>query len=158
LQRAAVAVLQRVAQHGGAIYSGVAIVGLPLAVDDQVFNCAAVLHRGRILGIVPKSFIPNYKEFYEHRWFSPAATARSGEVALAGAAIPFGTGFLFDAVDVEGLILGVEICEDLWVPTPPSSSQALHGATVLVNPSASNEVIGKAAYRRQLVVNQSGRC
>jgi NAD+ synthase (glutamine-hydrolysing) len=145
-------------EAGGKIFSGLAVVGLPLAVDDQVFNCAAVLHRGRVLGVVPKSFIPNYKEFYEGRWFAAAATARSGEVVLGGRAVPFGTDRLFAASDVEGLVVGVEICEDLWVPVPPSSSQALAGATVLVNLSASNEVIGKAAYRRQLVVNQSGRC
>ena len=134
------------------------MVGLPLAVDDQIFNCAAVVHRGKLLGLVPKSFIPNYKEFYERRWFSAAATAHSREVSIHGERIPFGTDRLFAADDVEGLTLGVEICEDLWVPIPPSSAQALAGATVLVNLSASNEVIGKAAYRRQLVVNQSGRC
>src|SRR5581483_9066953 len=119
---------------------------------------AAVIHRGKLLGLVPKSFIPNYKEFYEGRWFSAAATAHSHEVVLHGERVPFGTDRLFAADDVDGLTLGVEICEDLWVPIPPSSHQALAGAMVLVNLSASNEVIGKAAYRRQLVVNQSGRC
>jgi NAD+ synthase (glutamine-hydrolysing) len=139
-------------------FSGLAVVGLPLAIDDQVFNCAAVLHRGALLGLVPKSFIPNYKEFYEGRWFAAAATARSHEVHIAGERVPFGTDRLFTATDAEGLTLGVEVCEDLWVPVPPSSHQALAGATVLVNLSASNEVIGKAAYRRQLVADQSGRC
>ncbi len=158
LQRGALEALHGVVEEGGKRYSGLAVVGLPLAVDDQVFNCAAVLHRGRVLGVVPKSFIPNYKEFYEARWFAAAATARSEEVVLGGRAVPFGTGLLFAATDIEGLVVGVEVCEDLWVPVPPSSSQALAGATVLVNLSASNEVIGKAAYRRQLVVNQSGRC
>jgi NAD+ synthase (glutamine-hydrolysing) len=158
LQRAALEALAHVAAEGSRTYSGLAFVGLPLAVDDQVFNCAAVLHRGRVLGVVPKSFIPNYKEFYERRWFAGAATARSREVVFGGAAVPFGTDQLFAASDVEGLIVGVEICEDLWMPAPPSSAQALAGATVLVNLSASNEVIGKAAYRRQLVVSQSGRC
>jgi NAD+ synthase (glutamine-hydrolysing) len=156
LQRGALEALAHVAAAG--VYSGLAVVGLPLAIDDQVFNCAAVLHRGHMLGIVPKSFIPNYKEFYEGRWFAAAATARSHEVVLGGVAVPFGTDRLFAASDVEGLVVGVEICEDLWVPAPPSSAQALAGATVLVNPTASNEVIGKAAYRRQLVVSQSGRC
>jgi NAD+ synthase (glutamine-hydrolysing) len=158
LQKGAVAALQELAGAGGERFSGLAIVGLPLPVDDQLFNCAALLHRGRILGIVPKSFIPNYKEFYEGRWFAPAATARSSEVRISGSTVPFGTGQLFEVTDVEGLIIGVEICEDLWVPVPPSSFQALRGATLIVNPSASNEVIGKAAYRRQLVLNQSGRC
>jgi NAD+ synthase (glutamine-hydrolysing) len=158
IQRAALDALEHVVQASGAHFSGIAVVGLPLAVDEQLFNCAAVLHRGRILGIVPKSFIPNYKEFYERRWFAAAVTARSREVSLHGVRVPFGADRLFQATDVEGLTLGVEICEDLWVPMPPSSAQALAGATVLVNLSASNEVIGKAAYRRQLVQSQSGRC
>jgi NAD+ synthase (glutamine-hydrolysing) len=158
LQRAALAALEHVTRASDAAFSGVAILGLPLAVDDQLFNCAAVLHRGRLLGVVPKSFIPNYKEFYERRWFAAAATARSARVVLNGTEVPFGTQQLFEGTDVEGLILGVEICEDLWVPIPPSSFQALAGATVLVNLSASNEIIGKAAYRRQLVASQAGRC
>src|SRR5262245_59754878 len=139
-------------------FAGLAVVGLPLALDDQVFNCAAVVHKGAVLGVVPKSFLPNYKEFYERRWFAPAATARSREVTLFGQRVPFGADLLFAAGDVPGLVVGVEICEDLWVPAPPSSFQAVGGATVLLNLSASNEVIGKAAYRKQLVVNQSGRC
>ncbi len=118
-----------------------------------------MLHKGRLLGVVPKSFLPNYKEFYEARWFAPAvkATQRRDPSSVAPT-VPFGTDQLFAATDVDGLIVGVEICEDLWVPSPPSSAQALAGATVLVNLSASNEVIGKASYRRQLVLNQSGRC
>src|SRR5262249_22124657 len=91
-------------------------------------------------------------------WFSPAATAHSREIAIEGMTVPFGTSQLFEAEDVEGLIIGVEICEDLWVPIPPSCFQALRGATVLVNLSASNDIIAKSAYRRQLVLNQSGRC
>jgi NAD+ synthase (glutamine-hydrolysing) len=158
LRTAAVETLQQLTQLGMMVYSGIAIVGLPLAVDDQLFNCAAVLHRGKVLGIIPKSFLPNYKEFYEARWFAHAAAARCREVTLAGKSVPFGTDLLFTATDVEGFTLGVEICEDLWMPIPPSSWQALNGATVLANPSASNEVIGKAAYRRQLVQSQSGRC
>lgn len=156
LQTAALAALHRIAESTD--FHGIAVVGLPLAVDDQLFNCAAVLHRGRVLGLVPKSFIPNYKEFYEGRWFAPAAGAVRREVTLGCQQIPFGAELLFDADDVEGLTLGVEVCEDLWVPSPPSSQQALRGATVLLNLSASNETIGKSAYRRQLVVGQSGRC
>src|SRR5262249_50003836 len=110
------------------------------------------------LGVVPKSYLPTYKEFYERRWFSPAANARTRVLSLLGQHCPFGTDFLFQAEDVDGFLLGVEVCEDVWVPIPPSCGQALAGATVLVNLSASNEVIGKANYRRQLVVNQSGRC
>jgi NAD+ synthase (glutamine-hydrolysing) len=154
----ALTALERVLHEGGAAFSGLAVFGLPLLVDDQLFNCAAIAHRGQVLGIVPKSFIPNYKEFYERRWFTAAASGRSREVALAGQTAPLGTDLLFAAGDVEGLFVGVEICEDLWVPTPPSSFQALEGATVLLNLSASNEVIGKAAYRRLLVESQSGRC
>jgi NAD+ synthase (glutamine-hydrolysing) len=158
LQRGALAALERLASASVGDFSGVVVAGVPLAVDDQLFNCAAVLQHGRILGLVPKSFVPNYKEFYEARWFAPAATARSNQVVIGNQNVPFGTDLLFEAGDVEGLVLGVEICEDLWVPIPPSSFQALQGATVLVNLSASNEVIGKSQYRRQLVLNQSGRC
>src|SRR6202011_6213779 len=139
-------------------FTGLAIVGLPLFHDDQLFNCAAILHRGKVLGVVPKAFLPNYKEVYECRWFAPAACASGRPVLLCGQWCPFGTDILFECHDTKGLTVGVEICEDLWVPIPPSSTQALAGATVLVNLSASNEVVGKAAYRRQLVVNQSGRC
>jgi NAD+ synthase (glutamine-hydrolysing) len=158
LQRGALDALARVVKESASAFRGLAVVGVPLAVDDQLFNCAALVHRGRVLALVPKSFIPNYKEFYEGRWFAAAAMARSADVLMAASRVPFGSNFLFDATDVEGLIVGVEICEDLWVPVPPSSYQALRGATVLLNLSASNEVIGKANYRRQLVVNQSGRC
>jgi NAD+ synthase (glutamine-hydrolysing) len=158
LQHAALDALAHVARGGAAVYSGVAVVGLPLVVDDQLFNCAAVLCGGHVLGFVPKSFIPNYKEFYERRWFAPAAQARSSAVQLAGEAVPFGTNLLFAARNLAGCVLGVEICEDLWVPVPPSALQAQAGATVLLNLSASNEVIGKPAYRRELVTSQSGRC
>ncbi len=158
LQRGALDALEHILRAGADLFSGIAFVGLPMVVDDQVFNCAAVLNRGRLLGVVPKSFIPNYKEFYERRWFAAAATARSREVSVLGNLIPFGTNRLFTTAKVEGLTVGVEICEDLWTPIPPSSFQALAGATVLVNLSASNEVVGKASYRRQLVVGQSGRC
>jgi NAD+ synthase (glutamine-hydrolysing) len=157
LLSAAVAALERVAGRGARVYRGLAVVGLPLVVDDQVFNCAAVVSRGRVLGVVPKSYLPNYKEFYDARYYATAATARSDSVTLPGLGpVPFGTDLLFDAGN--GVVVGVEICEDLWTPVPPSSLQALAGANVLVNLSASNEVIGKADYRRQLVGNQSARC
>src|SRR5437660_5113975 len=113
LQQGALAALEHIASESRKVYSGLAIVGVPLAVDDQLFNCAAVLHRGKILGVVPKSFIPNYKEFYEGRWFAAAATARSREIVIRGTTVPFGTDLLFAATDVEGLVVGVEICEDL---------------------------------------------
>lgn len=158
LQRGALEGLEQVVAATRSVFAGLAVVGLPLVVDDQLFNCAAVLHRGQVQGLIPKSFLPNYKEFYEGRWFAAAANARSREVRLGDRLVAFGTHHLFSASDFEGLTIGVEICEDLWVPIPPSSAQALAGATLLLNLSASNELIGKAAYRRQLVINQSGRC
>lgn len=158
LQEAALAGLQRVVKASGAAFSGIAVVGLPLCHDDQLFNCAAVVHRGKILGIVPKTYLPNYKEFYEDRWFAPGTLARSKTITIDKNAVPFGVDLLFEATDAPGLTIGVEICEDLWVPIPPSCFQALHGASVLLNLSASNDIIGKAQYRRQLVANQSGRC
>ncbi len=132
------------------------VVGLPLAVSNSLFNVAAVLENGRILGIVPKQFIPNYKEFYESRWFSSAGGREPKEVHLDGERIPFGIDLLFEADG--GVVVGVEICEDLWMPIPPSSVQALAGANILLNLSASNETIGKSQYRTDLVVGQSGRC
>ncbi|MCA1964321.1 MAG: NAD(+) synthase [Prosthecobacter sp.] len=130
------------------------IVGLPLLVESRLYNVAAVLAEGRLLGFVPKTFLPNSGEFYERRWFSPASTLVATE--LDG--IPIGTDLLFTAHDVPGFVLGVEICEDLWTVIPPSSHAALAGATVLANPSASDEVLGKAPYRRALVGQQSARC
>ena len=150
--------LSAVTRASGSTFSGLAVIGLPIQQDDQLFNCAAVLCRGKLLALIPKSYLPNYKEFYEDRWFSPAANARSKTIQIDNQSIPFGTEVLFEANDAPGVSIGVEICEDLWVPIPPSSYQALNGATILLNLSASNEIIGKAAYRRQLIANQSGRC
>lgn len=132
----------------------VVVVGLPLAVESRLYNVAAVLADGRVLGYVPKSFLPNSGEFYERRWFSPATTLTDTEVG----GVPIGADLLFCATDLPGFVLGLEICEDLWTVIPPSSHAALAGATVLVNPSASNEVLGKAAYRTGLVGQQSARC
>ena len=134
------------------------IVGLPLRVDHQLFNCAAVVANGRILGLVPKSYLPNYGEFYESRQFSAADSAVSTQVRLLGQDVPFGTGLLFEVANIPALRFHVEICEDVWVPIPPSSFAALAGATVLVNLSASNILAGKSGYRHQLVAQQSARC
>jgi NAD+ synthase (glutamine-hydrolysing) len=134
------------------------IVGLPLRVDHQLFNCAAVVAKGRILGLVPKSYLPNYGEFYEARQFSAADSAVSSQVTLLGQDVPFGAGLVFDVTNVPDLRFHVEICEDVWVPIPPSSFAALAGATVLVNLSASNVLAGKSGYRHQLVGQQSARC
>ena len=135
-----------------------AIVGLPLRVDHRLFNCAAVVAGGRLLGVLPKTYLPNYGEFYEARQFNGADTALATEVLLCGERVPFGTDLLFQARSLPLLKLHVEICEDVWVPIPPSSYAALAGATVLVNLSASNITIGKSGYRHQLVSLQSARC
>ncbi len=136
----------------------VAVVGIPVAADNQLFNCAAVVQSGSLLGLVPKTYVPGYQEFYEERWFASGASAECGTVRLAGREAPFGTDLLFRASEDPGVCFGVEICEDLWVPAPPSSFQAAAGALVICNPSASNEVIAKHAYRSDLVRMQSGRC
>jgi NAD+ synthase (glutamine-hydrolysing) len=158
LQEGAVDALRAVAVASARQFGGLTVIGLPLVVDDQVYNCAAVVHRGEILGIVPKTYLPTYKEFYDARFFAPASTAYSTAVPLFGRDVPFGTDLLFRCVNVTDLVIGVEICEDLWGPVPPSSLQSFHGATVLANLSASNETIAKANYRRSLVTQQSARC
>lgn len=137
----------------------IAVVGMPLQVQHLLFNCAIVLYRGRILGVVPKTFPPNYREFYELRQFAPASSATQTAIRLCGQEeIPFGERLLFQAGDDPRFTFFVEICEDLWVPIPPSSYAALAGATVLLNLSASNVTIGKAEYRHSLAGNQSARC
>ncbi len=135
-----------------------AIVGMPLRVDDRLFNCAVVLCNGNVLGVLPKTYLPNYGEFYEARQFASADSAVSREILLLGASVPFGNDLVFQASNMPLLRLHAEICEDLWVPIPPSTLAALAGATVLVNLSASNITIGKADYRHQLVAQQSARC
>ena len=132
------------------------VVGLPVAVGNSLYNCGVAVAGGAVLGIVPKQFIPNYKEFYESRWFSSANGREPGAIDFGGRSVPFGIDLLFRAGG--GVVVGVEICEDLWMPIPPSSVQAIAGANVLLNLSASNETIGKSAYRTDLVVGQSGRC
>jgi NAD+ synthase (glutamine-hydrolysing) len=134
------------------------IVGMPLRVDHRLFNCAVVVSGGRILGVVPKIYLPNYNEFYEVRQFSSADDAVSTEIELLGQRVPFGADLLFQVANLPLFRFHIEICEDLWVPIPPSSYAALAGASVLVNLSASNIVVGKSDYRHQLVGQQSGRC
>ena len=134
------------------------LVGAPLRSDGKLFNCAVVVHRGRVLGVVPKSYLPNYREFYEQRQFCSGWDAVSREMRLLGETVPFGNDLIFTATDLEGFALHVEICEDVWSPLPPSTFAALAGATVLANLSASNITIGKAAYRRDLCASQSGKC
>ncbi|MDR3085161.1 MAG: NAD(+) synthase, partial [Christensenellaceae bacterium] len=131
------------------------VVGLPISLEGKLYNCAALVYEGRILGLVPKQNIPNYTEFYEARHFSPGLSRRL--IPFLGQELPFGPNLLFACEDFPEFTVGIEICEDLWVVDPPSSALALGGAMVLVNPSASNEVVGKAAFRRQLVSMQSAK-
>ena len=138
--------------------ASVMIVGAPLRVDHQLFNCAIVVSAGRIRGVVPKTYLPNYGEFYEARQFSAADEAVSTEIQLCGQSVPFGANQLFELENQPLFKFHVEICEDVWVPIPPSSFAALAGATVLVNLSASNVLVGKSDYRHQLVGQQSARC
>lgn len=137
------------------------VVGLPVVVGNALFNCAAAVADGRLLGLVPKQFLPNYGEFYEARRFTAATGDEPHVIELDGGdPVPFGIDLLFYSLAAGGgrVGVGIEICEDLWVPVPPSSFQALAGAAVLLNPSASNEVIGKRGYRTSLVQSQSSRC
>lgn len=131
------------------------ILGLPVEADSTTFNCAAVLHKGKILGAVPKTYIPNYSEFYEKRWFSSSNAVLSSEIMLCGQKVPFGTNMLFRDFKRPEITFAIEICEDLWSPIPPSSYYAVKGATVIFNLSASNELAAKNEYRRSLVSGQS---
>ncbi len=135
----------------------VVVVGAPLRAEGGVFNTAVVIHRGRVLGVVPKSYVPEYREYYEKRQFRAAREAAHDEISLLGERVPFASEQLFAARDLPGFVLHVEICEDFWVPIPPSSYGALAGATVLANLSASNITVGKGDYRRLLGASQSGR-
>ena len=134
------------------------VFGAPVRQGERLYNCAIVVHRGRLLGVVPKMHLPNYREFYEKRWFAAGTGTEGSQCTLAGLVAPFGPDLLFCAADLPGLVVHVEICEDVWVPLPPSTQGALAGATVLLNLSASNITIGKAETRRLLAQSQSARC
>ena len=137
----------------------IAVVGVPLVVDSLLFNCAVVVHGGRVLGVTPKTYLPNYREFYELRQFTPGDVAARATIDLLGQKdVPFGSGLVFQLENQPLFAFHAEICEDLWTPIPPSSYAALAGATVLLNLSASNIVVGKDQYRRELGSNQSARC
>ena len=131
------------------------LVGMPVRVENRLMNTAVAFQNGRILAIIPKTWLPNYGEFYEKRWFSSSREVQAQEVALCCQTVPFGTDILLKNGEA---CIGVEICEDLWMPVPPSSFHALHGANLLFNLSASNELIAKNDYRKQLVAQQSTRC
>ncbi|NTV62718.1 MAG: NAD(+) synthase [Oscillochloris sp.] len=134
------------------------LVGAPLRFEGRLFNCAVAIYRGCILGVAPKSYLPNYREFYEKRQFAAARDALAREVQLLGQTVPFGNDLIYVAEGLPGLLVHSEICEDVWTPLPPSTFAALAGATVLCNLSASNITIGKADYRRDLCAAQSGKC
>jgi NAD+ synthase (glutamine-hydrolysing) len=134
------------------------VVGAPLRHRNRVYNCAVAVHRGRILGIAPKSYVPNYREFYERRQIAAGDDERGGTIRVGGLDVPFGVDLLFTAEDVPGLVVSAEICEDMWVPVPPSAEAALAGATVLVNLSGSPITVGRAEDRRLLCRSASSRC
>ncbi|HXF77585.1 MAG TPA: NAD(+) synthase [Usitatibacter sp.] len=136
----------------------VCLVGAPLRRNNRLYNCAVAFARGQVLGVVPKSFLPNYREYYENRWFAPGVGVTGLEITLAGHAVPFGTDLYFAAADLPDFTFHAEICEDFWVATPPSTRGALAGALILCNLSASNVLIGKADERAMLCASQSGRC
>ena len=136
---------------------GMLIIGAPLRFDGKLFNCAVVVHEGEVLGIIPKIYLPNYREFYEKRQFTSGLDRLSDEVEIFGSIVPFGSNLIFEATNLPGLVVHAEICEDLWAPVPPSTYAALAGATILCNLSASNSTIGKADYRRDLCAAQSGK-
>ena len=136
----------------------VIVVGAPLRNGHRVFNCAVVIHRGRVLGVAPKAYLPTYREFYEARWFAAGADRADDVIRLVGEDVPFGTDLVFTAADVAGLALHVEVCEDMWVPIPPSAHAALAGATVLANLSGSPITVARADDRRLLVRSASSRC
>jgi NAD+ synthase (glutamine-hydrolysing) len=133
------------------------VFGAPLRHRNRIYNCAVVVHRGRVLGVAPKSYLPTYREFYERRQLAPGDDQR-GEIRIGGADVPFGPNLLFAADDVPGLVVHVEVCEDLWVPVPPSSEAALAGATVLLNLSGSPITVGRAEDRKLMCRAQSSRC
>ncbi|MGW6910672.1 NAD(+) synthase [Streptomyces sp. NPDC054940] len=143
---------------GSAELLPVLVVGAPLRHRHRIYNCAVIVHRGRILGVAPKSYPPNYREFYERRQIASGEDERGGTIRVGGAEVPFGVDLLFEAADVPGLVLHAEICEDMWVPVPPSAEAALAGATVLANLSGSPITVGRAEDRRLLCRAASSRC
>ena len=134
------------------------VVGAPLRSRGHLYNCAVVIHRGQLLGVIPKVFLPNYREFYERRHFTSGDGVTGQSIAVAAHEAPFGEDLLFAAGGAAGFTFHVEICEDLWVPQPPSAAAAMAGAEILLNLSASNITIGKAQMRRLLCASQSARC
>lgn len=135
----------------------VLVIGAPLRRNGRVYNCALALCRGEVLGVVPKSYLPNYREYYEKRWFAHGRDSLGQTITLGGREVPFGTDLVFAHPTIAGFVFGIEICEDVWSPNPPSTRAALAGATILLNPSASNITIGKSDERHLLCRAQSAR-
>lgn len=135
----------------------ISLIGMPVRVDNQLFNCGVVICKGKILGVIPKTYIPNYAEFYEKRWFASSLNLLSREVALCGQRVLISTNLLFRDKSKKNICFGVEICEDLWTVYPPSDHHAVNGATIIFNLSSSNEMIGKNEYRNNLVSMQSAK-
>ena len=162
LQKASVTGLQKIIDFSAGYPAVTAVVGLPVVIGGQMYNCGAVISGGKLHGLVPKTYLPNYNEFYERRWFSSSEDLQLSQVSASRLGlrgddtIPVGRDLLFRIGD--GTLMGVEVCEDLWTPMPPSTLQTLNGAEVIVNLSASNETVGKRACRRQLVQHQSSIC
>jgi NAD+ synthase (glutamine-hydrolysing) len=134
------------------------VVGAPLRHRGRLYNCAVAVLRGRVLAVTPKTYLPNYREFYEKRHFASGASVAGEEIVVAGQIAPFGSDVLLEAADFGGLVIHMEVCEDVWVPIPPSARAALAGATVLLNLSASNAIVGKSDYRQTLCATHSARC
>ncbi len=135
----------------------ISILGMPIRHDNQLFNCAVVIEKGQILGVVPKTYIPNYQEFYEARWFSSSRDLKIGKMKLLDQVVPISTNLLFQDKKLKNITFGIDICEDLWTVCPPSNHHTLHGATIIFNLSSSNELIGKHEYRKGLVAMQSSK-
>lgn len=157
------ALLDAVEQHlaeiakESASFAPVIVIGAPLRRNGRIYNCAVVIAKGVVLGVVPKSYLPNYREFYEKRWFSHGRDCVGLEITVSGDSVPFGTDLVFEAADLQGFIFGIEICEDFWSPNPPGTQAALAGATILLNLSASNITIGKSDERHMLTRASSSR-
>lgn len=135
----------------------ISIIGMPISHDNQLFNCAVVIQKGKILGVVPKTYIPNYSEFYEKRWFASSKNLIHKQIPLLNQLVPIDSNLLFRDKQTKEVCFGIEICEDLWAVNPPSNRHALHGATMIFNLSSSNEIIGKYDYRKRLVSMQSAK-
>ncbi len=135
----------------------ISIIGMPISTNNALFNCGVVINRGKLLGIIPKTYIPNYKEFYECRWFSSSLNLDINEIELLGQKVPIGCDLLFQDRKNPNITFAIEICEDLWVVTPPSNDYAKSGATIIFNLSSSNELIGKHNYRKNLISSQSSK-